>query len=891
VNLFLTKLPSKAQILSFIFSLSSFNSEKGIIPLAIIAIVAIIAIAVPTTVILVQNEQDNRQLAQTSSQCGSDRCSVAEECTSDRGCRIKNDWSCAGLDNNACSSQICIEGYCKATTNPPGGECGEDADCTFQDTGHADFPSANNCRNDKCVSYKLPQHAECYTDLQCLSRQCRIDQTRDYKSGKSCQGTDPNPTSTPVPTNTPTPTPTQVVATPTFTPTPTPLASCAECLTKGQTCTAYTSSDDRPFCVNKRSLPNTALCKIPGGGANGEACFSGYCNPSTLLCETPASTPTATPIPQDDGSGVFDDPTPTPGIGGSGDSSQTKINPPGDGYCTDANRGNAKKVGNPSTNCYIDSNGILQGNIEWDGKSSGNSYCMQSNVGGSVSIYFYSCPSSGSSANVTPAGKSSCANIKINPAKTSTIDECNNTPGCFASVKSGGGAICQDISAGKGDRCGGQDSSPYYCPTGKICTTITSDYQSALSCVDPGSVIPGLPSTGGTNNNSCSSIKPDGTQVPNDAVCKSGKCNPDTLKCESPTGTTGPAAGPCAGALGGVREYIQPLCGSTNPEIGGYSQQGADRGDFYGKTYYDLYLCNAKNSDGTYKTDAYQDSGGNGVCSKQPWTTNPPANGTTPTPSDAPNCATQGLGCGGGVSCCTSRNLVCNASSSTCQYGTGGAPTPTPGASNRCSVSGQKLTGCVCSGGGCAVTHNCEKAGDSTQTYCVPFASGLEWCEKTQTALPKGQCAGAVPTPTPTSIFPCPSDGKHICATTPTCDGRTNYTRKGGAADQACRDTYGSSLSYCCQMTTSSGGPGGAPGGSTTTSAPTSTPTPRVSAPTPTTDPRPTGPRINFNSSEICNAVGYLKGTYCDSNGDYYDVYCDTVGGNVRKQIVGSCKI
>lgn len=143
--------------------------------------------------------------------------------------------------------------------------------------------------------------------------------------------------------------------------------------------------------------------------------------------------------------------------------------------------------------------------------------------------------------------------------------------------------------------------------------------------------------------------------------------------------------------------------------------------------------------------------------------------------------AGQGHTCGEDIQCNGYPDAICvnstKAGIKTCQWKNGVAPSPTPGISSTCT-SGTKGTGCACDAGpttcGCATSHNPEPATDNpSKYYCVPFASGLKWCEKSQTAIPPAQCATApvytTPTPTPTISVRCPNDGNHVCAAAGSC--------------------------------------------------------------------------------------------------------------------------
>lgn len=156
--------------------------------------------------------------------------------------------------------------------------------------------------------------------------------------------------------------------------------------------------------------------------------------------------------------------------------------------------------------------------------------------------------------------------------------------------------------------------------------------------------------------------------------------------------------------------------------------------------------------------------------------------------------------CGEDIQCKDFPDALCvntqTAGIKVCQWARGVAPSPTPGASTRCSI-GFMGTGCECTntGGGCTSSHSCFPADDNpSRSYCVPHASGERWCEKSQTSVTRNTCASApvytTPTPTPDiTAGHCPNDGNHLCVNPLSNACIAGYGPKNNAqADKACQD-------------------------------------------------------------------------------------------------------
>lgn len=68
------------------------------------------------------------------------------------------------------------------------------------------------------------------------------------------------------------------------------------------------------------------------------------------------------------------------------------------------------------------------------------------------------------------------------------------------------------------------------------------------------------------------------------------------------------------------------------------------------------------------------------------------------------------------------------------------------------------------------------------------------WCIAEATPVQNGS-----PTPTPASYaLECPNDGKHVCASTTSCDGLSGYSRK-TSGDTICSEYSSGTQPYCCQ--------------------------------------------------------------------------------------------
>lgn len=382
------------------------------------------------------------------------------------------------------------------------------------------------------------------------------------------------------------------------------------------------------------------------------------------------------------------------------------------------------------------------------------------------------------------------------------------------------------------------------------------------------------------------------------------------------TSTTpaGPETAPCqnhGGVSTSSNSYQGALCDHQ-----AFDPTKAASGAFCNATYYDRYLCQDGTTDDFAVPVSDQNYNGKSTCAQAPWCPSGAGGSSpvSPTPTDAPNCQTQGLTCGGVITCCSSLNLVCQVSAtktslgttvSQCQYGPGGAPTPTPGASTNCDQSnfGRWGSGCECpQGGGCGAGLGCypEAHSGTISTgpfYCAP--TGYRWCSasETYTSTPL-TCSGSsapttTPSPTPKNLSyqaDCPNvnvDGTtNACISGNSCP--AGYVQNGGIGstkgNQICTE-YTGQTSVCCTKQTST-----ATGGTTpvVTNAPVTT-APVSTAPAPSKSLK--GPLIPFSSQPCTYTAGtsnYVKGTYCDTNNDYYDVYCGS-NNMTTKSVVGSC--
>lgn len=373
-------------------------------------------------------------------------------------------------------------------------------------------------------------------------------------------------------------------------------------------------------------------------------------------------------------------------------------------------------------------------------------------------------------------------------------------------------------------------------------------------------------------------------------------------KCTDPAGGTntpapaqkpqGPATGPCALERGGVdtskgtNGYIDAYC---NEKL--YNQKDAEAGLFCNATYSDAYHCRdgsihhfkpqgitaCKTSSAWCPANAglvcksasgaVQDCktlGPNYSCTSD-YTNSKTSVPTRCSPDGKRWCDSAGTwvsssqGCGGlyaGIGqVCGDTSQCENAAQgakcapfgtsglNTCQWPGGTGPTPTPGASTKCSEAGKFGAGCPCpAGGGCESGLGCyaEATGNNSTGpfYCTGV--GTAWCAKTQSSTTTpATCATSSgyipPSPTPKNLgyqADCPNINP-VSGLPNSCDPRScqagyvaNRIGPGGTnGDLICQEAVGPGTVCCTKSTatpttapTSPAG-GGAPGGAATTCA------------------------------------------------------------------------
>lgn len=577
------------------------------------------------------------------------------------------------------------------------------------------------------------------------------------------------------------------------TPTPTPIPASHGA---NEYCTKHSDCPDGEFCIsNAVGQKGSSSCVPIGAGGPNSICedytAQGYgvnsvCASGVCGTNFRCTGTSASPAPQGPGGGESG-----PGNGGqSNGSSLPVVNPlpTTDGYCAKDDRSGAvsQKPDNSSPSCGSINNTTYNGE--------GDAYC-QANYGGN--FYFYQCNSASTSTSPTPsAGPEQQACQYHNGVKSYGGGFCGTDPKNvqgFDAAKAASGGFCKMTYYDQ-----------YTCNDGTVENFATPN-GSSLCSQDPWCPALGPTSGGGSGNsgggsttasdcaNAATFLPPtNGNLTDNNTATQ--KCNA-TPGCFTSVGTQGQTAQCLPSVLKG------PSCG------GGFCQTNS--------------VCVPAKTLGT-----------NDYCAK-------------------PQELGQNCGPGYGLDnpdCDASQNLTCT-NSHTCQYGEGGAPTPTPGVS---IYKGGLGTACP-SGGGCGYYQGnplgCYPAvnGSLNDNKTWVCSTGPQtWCttSNSQVSSPS-QCKASsggtsttypvsTPTPAPGSLSyqaDCPSVSvSNVCGANNTCpEGYTQNTVIGPGGtngNQACNYFEGNSTGWvCCMKQTGSSAPA-------VTSPPTPTPVRPTAVPT-----------------------------------------------------------
>lgn len=429
-------------VLKKIFLIINHNSSAGIAPLLVLVGIAVVAIALPTTVILVQQEQDNRQLAAGP---------TGKSCNLDYG-EHKYIGSANPCDQEA---PFCIEGTCHANQNPEGGICGERNDC---ESGLFCVGGTCSTTQSTCRVYD-GDPAKCRATVGCTYN------SNARASTGTCTGTQrPTPTFTPTPMQTQRPTPTtdpdrDIISKPSPNVSPRVL-NCAD---------LDALPDYEARCVS--SCPY----KLDAFGIDLRAEAPAYsCSAANTVCciRNVSSDEQSTPTP----------PTSTPRLGGQQPQlpPPTRLSAPGIGWCANYARENAQNI--DGATCDV------KNVAQWDGKSP-NPYCEQE-FGGSAKYFFACNVSSGETSPLPPSsGDSSCTGPASGPC-----NGCRNGVAKYLQPRCGTGTNGNFESSRQGTYCGQPYFDVYECKDGSYHEIPNPSHNNTCNnipwCINQGTPVP-----------------------------------------------------------------------------------------------------------------------------------------------------------------------------------------------------------------------------------------------------------------------------------------------------------------------------------------------------------------------------------------------------------------